>query len=162
MIFKSFILSNFTYCPLVWHFCGKQNNGKVEKIQERALRILHDDYISDYCDLLDKSGATTMLQSRFNCIVLEVFKSVRNMNPMCIQNMFKIKTPSYSLRDASKLQQPKRISTTFGLRSFTYFGSQLWNNLPIAFKESDDIVAFKDQLRHWGGPNLDGVINFYV
>ena len=39
LIFQSFVLSNFTYCPLVWHLCGKQNNGKIEKIQERALRI---------------------------------------------------------------------------------------------------------------------------
>ena len=31
LIFQSFVLSNFTYCPIVWHFCGKQNNGKIEK-----------------------------------------------------------------------------------------------------------------------------------
>ena len=31
LIFQSFALSNFTCCPLVWHFCGKQNNGKIEK-----------------------------------------------------------------------------------------------------------------------------------
>ena len=26
VIHQSFILSNFNYCPLVWHFCGKTNN----------------------------------------------------------------------------------------------------------------------------------------
>ena len=48
LIFMSFVLSKFIYCPIVWHFCGKQNNSKVEKIQERALRILYDDYDSEY------------------------------------------------------------------------------------------------------------------
>ena len=33
-IYNSFILSNFNYCPLVWHFCGKTNNDKLAKIQE--------------------------------------------------------------------------------------------------------------------------------
>ena len=29
-IFRSFIQSNFTYCSLVWHFCGATNNSKLE------------------------------------------------------------------------------------------------------------------------------------
>ena len=45
-IYNSFFMSNFNYCPLVWHFCGQVNNQKLEKIQERALRILFADYNS--------------------------------------------------------------------------------------------------------------------
>ena len=30
-IYNSFIMSNFNYCPLVWHFCGQVNNQKLEK-----------------------------------------------------------------------------------------------------------------------------------
>ena len=41
VIYNSFILSNFNYCPLAWHFCGKTNNQKLEKLQERSLRILY-------------------------------------------------------------------------------------------------------------------------
>jgi len=35
-IYYSFILSNFNYCPLTWHFCGETHTKKIEKIQERA------------------------------------------------------------------------------------------------------------------------------
>ena len=28
LIFRSFIQSNFNYCPLVWHFCSKANTEK--------------------------------------------------------------------------------------------------------------------------------------
>ena len=45
-IHHSFIASNFSYCPLVCHFCGKTNNAKLEKIQERSLLILCNDYTS--------------------------------------------------------------------------------------------------------------------
>ena len=51
-IHHSFIVSNFSYCPLVWHFCGKTNNAKLEKIQGRSRRILFNDYTSSYEDLL--------------------------------------------------------------------------------------------------------------
>ena len=36
-------MSNFNYCPLVWHFCGEGNTKKLEKIQERALRFIYND-----------------------------------------------------------------------------------------------------------------------
>ena len=40
VIFKSFIRSNFNYCPIVWHFCSQTNSEKLEKLQFRALRIV--------------------------------------------------------------------------------------------------------------------------
>ena len=49
-IYYSFIMSNFNYCPLTWHFCGKVNTKKIEKIQERALRFIYSDYTSTYCE----------------------------------------------------------------------------------------------------------------
>jgi hypothetical protein len=43
-IFHSFILSNFNFCPLAWHFCTDKNSKKIEKVQERALRFVYEDY----------------------------------------------------------------------------------------------------------------------
>ncbi len=34
-IFNAFIVSNFLYCPVVWHMCSKSNTKKVAKVQER-------------------------------------------------------------------------------------------------------------------------------
>ena len=39
MLPDSFIFSSFNYCPLVWHFCSAVQSQKIEKIQERALRL---------------------------------------------------------------------------------------------------------------------------
>jgi hypothetical protein len=43
-IFHTFILSNFNFCPLAWHFCTEKNSKKIEKVQERALRFVYEDY----------------------------------------------------------------------------------------------------------------------
>ena len=45
-MFKSFVKSYFNFCPLVWHFGGKVNNGKIEKIQQRALKIIYNVHVS--------------------------------------------------------------------------------------------------------------------
>jgi hypothetical protein len=47
-IFHTFILSNFNFCPLAWHFCTNKNSKKLEKVQERALRFVYEDYNSSY------------------------------------------------------------------------------------------------------------------
>ena len=47
-LFHTFILSNFHYCRLAWHFCSERNSKKLEKIQERALRFVYDDFESAY------------------------------------------------------------------------------------------------------------------
>ena len=54
-IFHTFILSNFNFCPLAWHFCTEKNFKKIEKAQERALRFVYEDYNSSYDNLLKKA-----------------------------------------------------------------------------------------------------------
>ena len=44
---RSFVYSNFNLCPLVWHFWKTKVLQKIENIQKRALRNLHDESASD-------------------------------------------------------------------------------------------------------------------
>ena len=44
-IYHSSILSNFNYCPVIWHFCSEANTKKMEKIQERALKFIYNAYM---------------------------------------------------------------------------------------------------------------------
>jgi hypothetical protein len=75
-IYYSFIMSNFSYCPSTWHFCGEQNTKKIEKIQERALRFIYDDFQNSYEFLLEKSKFPSLKTSRMRTIALETFKII--------------------------------------------------------------------------------------
>ena len=44
ILYNSFILSNFNYCPLIWMFNGKPLNDEINRIHKRAMRALLDDY----------------------------------------------------------------------------------------------------------------------
>ena len=48
VLLNSFVLSNFNYCPLVWHFCSSKSLKKIEKIQAQVLKILYNGSTSDY------------------------------------------------------------------------------------------------------------------
>ena len=45
-LFKAFVESQFKYCPIVWMFHGRRSNSKINKLHERALRIVYDDEVS--------------------------------------------------------------------------------------------------------------------
>ena len=64
IIFNSFILSNFNYCPLVWHHCLIGDARKIEKIQERGLRFVYNDWTSSYGSLLSKANRHLLFVDR--------------------------------------------------------------------------------------------------
>ena len=113
-----------------------------------------------------------MLNSRLNCILLEVFKSIKpglkQSTPVYIQELLKVKRNNYNLRDSFLLLQTKKRTTNFGLRTFSYFGSKLWNDLENDLKneimnlEDAKPSDFKSVLKKWSGPNFDDISNFYV
>ena len=64
---------------------------KIEKIQERALRILYNDFSSDFEPNLNKSGKSTMEVKRLRTLALKVFKTLNNMN---LEDSLFIRQPS--------------------------------------------------------------------
>ena len=53
LLYISFIEAQFKYCPITWMFFSRSCNNKINKLQERALRLVYDDYESPF-DVLIK------------------------------------------------------------------------------------------------------------
>ena len=53
LIFKSFIISQFNYCPLVWMLHTKQLNNGINSLHEKALRVTYQDRNSTLSELLN-------------------------------------------------------------------------------------------------------------
>ena len=56
IIMRTFIQSQFNYSPLVWIFHNRTLNHKINKLHERALRIVYKDENLTFQELLDKDG----------------------------------------------------------------------------------------------------------
>ena len=152
VVFNSFIMSNFSYCPLVWHICSVKNTKKVEKIQERGLRIVWNDYQSDYKTLLEISGRELMYISRLKKLACFVYKCFNNTGPGLTNDLFNKKEIKYDLRDGSRVEQPLCSMTRYGLNSIAYQGASLWNSLPHDLKDCIDFKSFQSMIQSWNGP----------
>ena len=88
LVYKSFIPSNFNYCPVSWMFCGKTNLNKLEKLQERALQFVFHDITSPYETLLEPGNFLPLSVYRIRCLAIEVFKCIHGNNPAYLNNLF--------------------------------------------------------------------------
>ena len=60
-IYNSFIIvSNFNYCPLAWHLCSASSTNTMEKVQERALCFINNDFTSSLQDLLSSTNTVAL------------------------------------------------------------------------------------------------------
>ena len=59
-------------CPLAWHFCSKTSQNKINKIQYRSLKLITNDYNSDYKFLLNETGNSSMKIERLRTLVLHL------------------------------------------------------------------------------------------
>ena len=62
ILLSSFIISHFSYCPLIWMFCSKKSTKKVNAVHERSLPIVLNDYESPYSLLLEEAHQITFHQ----------------------------------------------------------------------------------------------------
>ena len=71
---KAFIASEFGYCLLLWMFHSRKCNSRVNKLYERALRIVCQDYTCSFTELLEKDNSTTIHNGNIQLLVAELFK----------------------------------------------------------------------------------------
>ena len=76
ILMKSFILSQFNYCPLVWMFHSKQFNNRINRIHEGALRITYKDYTSSFQDLLYNDKSVTIHIRNLQILATEIYKYI--------------------------------------------------------------------------------------
>ena len=69
-------------------FSSKEANNKIEKLHERALQIIHNDYdsTSDYHDLRLKS--VTIHKRNVQFLMTEIFSTVHDTNPSFMKEIF--------------------------------------------------------------------------
>ena len=98
-----------------------------------------------------------MIGKRLRSMLLHVFKSLKGINAKCLNDIFSVKQINYSMRQAVKLVQPRRKTTTVGLKTISYLGAKLWNDNSMLCNElwNEDFLTFKHTAHD---SNLDIII----
>ena len=145
-IYSSIIQPHFDYCCVVWDNCSKSSADKLQKLQNRAARILTFSNYDTNADLLIKRLGWRKLDSQRKIQkVTMVYKSLNGLNPDYLQPLFNYRNSviNYTLRDTEGKLTIPMPRTNYLKNSFGYSGAELWNNLPIHVRQAVTLKQFK-------------------
>lgn len=94
MIMKAFISSQFGYSPLVWMTHSRSLNNSINRIHERSLRIVYDDQISTFDELLDKDNSVSIHHRNIQNLAIELYKVKNDLAPEIIKELFALRENS--------------------------------------------------------------------
>ena len=96
---NAFILSQFSYCPVIWMFHDRSMHNNINKIHERALRIAFKDMSSKFEDLLMKAASVAIHQRNLTLLTTEIYKTKHDLNPKSSLKKLKDVLPQSKLCD---------------------------------------------------------------
>ena len=144
---NAFIFSNFNYCPLIWMNFVKSNNVMIDRIQRRALSVVYQNFTCSLNELLNLSGGETFHINFIRKLLEEIYKSVNNLSPSFMAELFVPKFSGYDLRRGQQLVLPPTNTVKFGLQSLSFTGSLIWDRISRDVKESPSLNVFKRKLK---------------
>ena len=152
-LFRSFIESQFKYCPLIWMFCSRSSNKNINRLHDRALRPVYDNYSSSFETLFEGDSSFTIHHQNIQSMLIEIYKS---LNKASAENFFdslfefKFRHSQFPL----ELKMPFCNSVYHGKNSIRYCGSQIWNSVPFEIRNAATLEDFSRKIKCWSASAL--------
>ena len=148
-IYDSFFTSNMSYCQVVWTHCSVAGRRRLEKLNERALKFVNNDFVSPYEEQIVNAKRSSLLVTRIKAMGIEMFKVNNRLSPTYINELFSQEFCTYTLRAKNTFYLPRFSTFGHGYHSFSYLGVKIWNAFTNDMRMCTDIKEFKVMLNNW-------------
>ena len=138
-IYNSLVKPHFNYCNVVWGSCNKTLANKLQKLLNRAARVLTSSAFDTSTEYLFQVLSWRRLESQHQiqkaCMV---YKSLNGLAPGYLRSRFVecSAIADYSLRNTEDKLAVPLPRTTFLNNSFRYSGAVLCNSLPTHVRQA--------------------------
>ena len=148
VIMKAFIHSQFGYCPLVWMFHSRKLNNRINKIQERSLRIVYNDQTSTFRQLLRNYNSFTIHERNIQILGIELYKILNGLSPEIMKMVFPIKdSKKYS---SSNMFITRNVHTVkYGTETISHLSPKIWAIIPSEIKKETTLKGFSRKIKQW-------------
>ena len=146
---NSFVMSNFRYCNLIWMFCTKTENLRINQVHKQTLRFMYNEPSKSLLELLEEHGGHTIHHKNIQSLMLFIFQIIKGFSPDIAKDLFEVKNIKYILRAKDSLILPKCKTMNYGTNTVYFKGVLLWKSLPNSIKDSLNVETFKSRIKKW-------------
>ena len=148
-MYRGIVEPQLSYCCSVWGCCSNSKINILQKIQNRAARIVtHSPYDASAAPLIQNLGWPTISDLTRKETATLVYKSLNSLAPAYMTKLF----TKYSddrertLRSTETDLRLPLLKTANGQKAFSYRGAKLWNSLQREAKLAPSLKTFKEQI----------------
>ena len=136
-------------------FHGRKINYKINRLQEQTLKLIYNDYISSFKELLSKDGTFTIHKQNIQNLAIKMFKALNDLSTPDSSELFQLNESLYGLRSngPQKLCIPNINSVRFGKGSIWYFDPVIWNSIRAIIRNAKTFSSFEKKIRKWKPSN---------
>ena len=131
---KTFIQSQFNYCPLVWMFHSRTLNNKINKLHARALRIVYKNENLTFQELLDIDDSVTTYHRNLQRLAVEMYKTKSHLSPTLVQELFTEKVYKHDLRNKRSWETNNVRTVKYGTETMRNMGPKTWVLVPTEIR----------------------------
>ena len=81
ILMNAFFKAQFNYYPIIWMFHRCCLNNKINRLYEKCLRIIYNDKIPNFEELLNKDNSVFIHHNNIHALVIEMYKVANGMSP---------------------------------------------------------------------------------
>ena len=130
-------------------FCSRTSNNMINKIHERALRLILNDHTSDFDTLLQINSDTCNRHRNIQTLMIEIYKLKNNLNLPIMDFMFERRDNTYNLRNFQEFGTKRKRTVKMGLETLNCRSPQLRSILPENLRQIDTLVQIKESVKKW-------------
>ena len=154
VLLNLFITAQSNYCPLILTCYSRTLNTKTKKIQEPALRIVYNNYKSDFKELLEWDHSFTIHERNIQHFATEAYKAKNELSPVIMNDVFQSsKNSAFELISGNHLQRTNIQTAHFGSKSIKTLEAKVWDLIPAEIKASKSLMIFKKKIKNWTSKN---------
>ena len=131
-------------------FHSRTINNKINRLHERALRIIFSDFKSTFEGLLRKGNFFSIHERNIQSLAIEICKFLNGLSPSYLNKIFhKSISNSYDLRNHKELYFRNPKTVRYRTETVSYMAPKIWSKVLETIKMTSSLESFKSEIRRW-------------
>ena len=146
---NAFIISQFSYCPLIWILHSRDMEHRINRTHKRTLQLIYpNQHQLTFKELLEKNKTVSIHHRCLQTLATEIYKAKNKISVEVVNSLFEFTNKNYNLRNTSILKRKRYFTVHYGSESLVSLAPKIWELVPDSIREVKTSI-FKNKIKAW-------------